>query len=95
MLLISKTYEEFVLQHNFLDVFCRRSQHSVMPTPPEKENTSAQHNIEDVMSADERHDTGLSKLSHVELQKLNAWLEMNIGKLARSRGGLAPGPIHE
>ncbi len=45
------------------------------------------------MTAEERHATGLSKLSPVELQKLNAWLETNIGKLTRSRGGLAPGPI--
>ena len=47
------------------------------------------------MTADERHATGLSKLSNVELQKLNAWLETNIGKLGRSKGGQAPGPINE
>ena len=64
-----------------------------MPTPPEKENGQRQKNIEDVMTPEERHDTGLSKLGHVELQKLNAWLETNIGKLGLSKGGQAPGPI--
>jgi len=64
-----------------------------MPTPPEKENSPSAKNIEDVMTAEERQATGLSKLSSVELQKLNAWLDTNIGKLGRSRGGQAPGPI--
>jgi len=45
------------------------------------------------MTPEERHDTGLSKLAHVELQKLNAWLETNVGKLGLSKGGQAPGPI--
>jgi hypothetical protein len=66
-----------------------------MPTPPEEENSPTQKNIEDVMTAEERHATGLSKLSTVELQKLNAWLETNIGKLGRSKGGQAPGPKNE
>ena len=66
-----------------------------MPTPPEEENSPTQKNIEDVMTAEERHATGLSKLSPVELQKLNAWLETNIGKLGLSKGGQAPGPKNE
>lgn len=64
-----------------------------MPTPPKEENSPGSKNIEDVMSDKERHDTGLSKLSHVELQKLNAWLDMNVGKLGLSIGKQAPGPI--
>jgi hypothetical protein len=66
-----------------------------MPTPPEEKNGPTQKNIENLMTPEERHATGLSKLSHVELQKLNAWLETNIGKLGRSKGGQAPGPINE
>ena len=66
-----------------------------MPTPPkeEEENSPTQKNIEDVMTAEERHATGLSKLSPVELKKLNAWLGMNIKKLGLGNGDLAPGPI--
>ena len=93
---MSKTYEEFALQHNFLDVSYRRSQPAAMPTPPNEENTpTSAKNIEDVMTAEELQATGLSKLSSVELQKLNAWLDTNIGKLRRSRGGQAPGPGNE
>jgi hypothetical protein len=74
------------LQRNFLDVFCGRSQDALMPTPPEEENSPAAKKIEDVMTSEEFNATGLSRLSDVELQKLNAWLETNSGKLA-------PGPI--
>jgi DNA replication protein DnaD len=74
------------LQRNFVDVFCGRSQDALMPTPPEEENRPAAKKIEDVMTSEELNATGLSKLSPVELQMLNAWLETNSGKLA-------PGPI--
>jgi hypothetical protein len=66
-----------------------------MPIPPETENSPGSKNIEDVMGPEERQATGLSHLSHVELQKLNAWLDTNIDKLGRSRGRQAPGPANE
>jgi DNA replication protein DnaD len=69
-----------------------------MPTPPKEENSpgaTGAKKIEDVMTPEERHATGLSKLSPVELQKLNAWLETNVGKLGLSIAKQAPGPGHE
>jgi DNA replication protein DnaD len=64
-----------------------------MPENPEQEKTPTAKKIEDVMTAEERHATGLSNLSPVELQKLNAWLETNVGKLGLSVAKQAPGPI--
>ena len=59
--------------------------HAPMATdPPEKKEQSAVEKIDikKLMTPEEFNAFGLNKLSPVELQKLNAFLNMNRGKLA-------------
>lgn len=63
-----------------------------MPTlpqePQEKDSPVEKIDIKQMMTPEEFNETGLSRLLSDELQKLDAWLNMN-------RGKLGPGPRNE